>query len=286
MSEVVELAHAKVNVVLRVLGRRDDGDHDIQTLVVPLGLHDVVAVSAADSFAVEVAGERAPELDAAGGESILVRAAERFARAVALPGLPQVRVRLDKRIPVAAGMGGGSADAAALLRALARIHGTDPEVLASVAAEVGADVPALLIGGPVFAEGRGERVASVHGTVTQWVVKPFGVTVRAADAYAWWDEEPVTGPDPGALIGAFETGRIDVVADAAVNDLQPGVAARIPAVGAAIEAFREAGALTSLMTGSGPTVVALASDPAHADRLAAAVRGSIVTAGPPRTMAV
>ena len=286
MSELVELAHAKLNVGLRVLGRRPDGEHDIQTLILPLQLDDVLTVTPAAAFVVEVVGERAAELDAAGGESILVRAAERFAAAVGLPDPPAVRVRLDKRIPVAAGMGGGSADAAALLRALGREHGTEPDRLAQIAAEVGADVPALLVGGPVFAEGRGERVAPVHASVTQWVVKPFGVTVRAADAYAWWDQDPVTGPDPGALVGAFETGRLDVVADAAANDLQPGVVASIPAVGAAIEAFRGAGALTALMTGSGPTVVALASDPAHADRIAAAVRGSIVTAGPPRTMAV
>ncbi|HYJ60739.1 MAG TPA: 4-(cytidine 5'-diphospho)-2-C-methyl-D-erythritol kinase [Actinomycetota bacterium] len=284
MTAIVERAHAKLNVCLRVLGRRDDGDHDIQTLILPLELHDVITVTPADAFAVSVDGERADDLSAAGGESILARAAARFVEATGLADLPPVHVRVDKRIPVAAGMGGGSADAAALLRVLGARDSTEPERLAAIGASVGADVPALLAGGPVFAEGRGERVAPVHGTTTHWVVKPFGLTVRAADAYGWWDEAPVTGPDPGALVGAFETGRLDVLADAATNDLEAGVAARHPAVGHAAAVFREAGALTALMTGSGPTVVALAADPAHADRLAAAVRGAIVTSGPPRTM--
>jgi 4-diphosphocytidyl-2-C-methyl-D-erythritol kinase len=181
-------------------------------------------------------------------------------------------------------MGGGSADAAAVLRVLARENGIDDETLQGIAATTGADVAAMLATGPVYAEGRGERVAPVYGVTTHWVIKPFGFTVRTPDAYAWWDDHPVTGPDAGALLGAYETGNLEVVADAATNDLQPAVAARHPAVGHAIDAFTDAGALTAFMTGSGPTVVALARDPGHADVLATAARGAIVTSGPPRTM--
>jgi 4-diphosphocytidyl-2-C-methyl-D-erythritol kinase len=281
---VVERAHAKLNVFLRVLGRLDDGYHDIQTLILPLELHDTVTVEPATGFSVTVEGERAADLEHAGGESIVRHAAERFAAETGLGGPPAVHVHIEKRIPVSAGMGGGSADAAAVLRVLAREHGIDDETLQRIAATTGADVAAMLATGPVYAEGRGERVAPVHGLTTHWVIKPFGFTVRTPDAYAWWDEGPVTGPDPGALLGAYETGNLEVIADAAANDLQRAVAARHPAIGHAIEAFVGAGALAALMTGSGPTVVALARDPRHADALAAAVRGTIVTAGPPRTM--
>ncbi len=280
----VERAHAKLNVFLRVLGRRDDGYHDVQTLILPVELHDVVTVTPADTFTIQVIGVRADDLAATGGESIVRRAAEAFAAEAGLGSLPAIRVTIEKRIPVAAGLGGGSSDAAALLRILEREHGMDRDRLLGVAAAVGADVPAMVLAEPVFADGRGDHVVPVHALTTHWVVKPFGVTVRTPDAYAWWDDEPVTGPDPGALLGAFETGNLEIVADAAHDDLQPGVVARHPAVAHAIAAFVEAGALAAFMTGSGPTVVALARDPMHADRLSVAVKGSIVTAGPPRTM--
>ena len=247
----------------------------------------MLTVTPAAAFVVEVVGERAAELVAAGGESILVRAAERFAAAVGLADPPAVRVRLDKRIPVAAGMGGGSADAAALLRALGREHGTEPERLAAIAAEVGADVPRAPRRRPRVRRGpRGARRAGprhrhpvgreavrghrprrrrvrVVGPGSRHRAGPRRARGRVRDRYVstWSPTPPRTTSSPGSSRAS-------------------------PAVGAAIEAFRGAGALTALMTGSGPTVVALASDPAHADRIAAAVRGSIVTAGPPRTMAV
>src|SRR5207342_2840221 len=109
------------------------------------------------------------------------------------------RITVDKRIPVAAGLGGGSADAAATILALDQLHGSalGPDALLEAAAAVGSDVPALLLGGAVFGEGRGERVVPVHAVSTHWVVRPFPIAVRAADAYAWWDAEPRTGPDAG-----------------------------------------------------------------------------------------
>ena len=95
-------------------------------------------------------------------------------------------------------MGGGSADAAAALRALDRLQGSalDPDALHEVAARVGSDVPALLAGGAVFAAGRGERVHPVHVQTTSWVVKPLGFAVRTPDAFAWWDAEVPPAPTP------------------------------------------------------------------------------------------
>ncbi len=281
MSEVVqERAPAKLNVFLRVLGRRSDGYHDIETLILPLDLCDVVTVEASEALTIQVVGPRAHDLSMAGGESLTGRAVEAVASAVG-PAAAAVRITLEKRIPVAAGMGGGSADAAAVLRALGRLHGVGGDALTEIAATIGSDVPALLHGGPVFATGRGERVVPVHAPTTTWVIQPFAFGVRSEDAYAWWDGDPSTGPDPGAVIAALETANLELLGSALFDDLQPGVAARHPEVAVAIDAAGAAGAAGAAMTGSGPTVVALARHAVHAASLERAMPGSFVVSGPP-----
>ena len=105
--------------------------------------------------------------------------------------------------------------------------------------------------------------------------------IRTLDAYEWWDEEGATGPDPGALIAAAETGNLELLGSALFNDLQAPVASRHPQVLEGIESFRRAESLGEVMSGSGPTVAALARDRAHADLLAAVVPGSIVVSAPP-----
>jgi 4-diphosphocytidyl-2-C-methyl-D-erythritol kinase len=282
-------AHAKLNVFLRVLGRRPDGFHDIETLILPLELHDVVEVRLADAIEVDVHGPRADELADAGGEGLAGTAARALADACGDGHAHGARVSIDKHIPVAAGLGGGSADAAATLLALRELWscGIDDERLAAIAADVGSDVPGLLLGEPVFCAGRGEQVHVAHAQTTNWVVRPLPFAIRAADAYSWWDDdEEQTGPDPGALVAAVEAGNDELTGDALENDLQPSVVRRHPEVGDAIDAFVEAGALGAIMCGSGPTVVALARHLGHADRLAGAVDGSFVTSGPPRTMSI
>ena len=164
MSSVTRHAHAKLNAFLRVLGPREDGFHDIQTAILPIELHDVVTVEEHDAaLVIEVTGERAEELEGAGGESLAGRAAHAWASAAGV-GAPRARIVIEKRIPVAAGLGGGSADAAATILALDELFGTalTPEAILEVAAEVGSDVCALVVGGPVFADGRGEHVLALH----------------------------------------------------------------------------------------------------------------------------
>jgi 4-diphosphocytidyl-2-C-methyl-D-erythritol kinase len=108
--------------------------------------------------------------------------------------------------------------------------------------------------------------------------------VRAPEAYGWWDADGETGPDPGVVIAAIEAGNDETLGPALFDDLQAPVAARHPEIARTVEAFLEAGALGAAMTGSGPTVVALARHVAHADQLCDAVPGSFVASGPPRTM--
>ncbi len=285
---VTRRAHAKVNVFLRVMDRRDDGFHDLETVVLPISLHDVVtateAVPGEVSIEVEGDAELARLVSTVPGENLAGRAVEALARRMDRDGsAPGVSLRLDKRIPVAAGLGGGSADAAAALLAVDEVWscGLDEFALAELGAALGSDVPAMLADEPVLASGRGERLIAVHAASIWWVLKPFGFGVSAADAYAWWDDAPVTGPDPGVLIAALEIGDVELLGHALFNDLQPGVVAHHPEVERTIDAFLEAGALGAFMSGSGPTVAALARHLGHADTLAAAVPGSIVVSGPP-----
>jgi 4-diphosphocytidyl-2-C-methyl-D-erythritol kinase len=193
-------------------------------------------------------------------------------------------IRIAKRIPVAAGLGGGSADAAATLLALNDLWGCslDHDGLLSIGERIGSDVPAMLAGGPVMVRGRGEQIVPVHVATTWWVIKPFGFPTRSPDAYRWWDEHGGTiGPDPGILVAAAETGNVDLLGHALFNDLEEPVSQRHPEIAETKRAFLEAGALGAIMSGSGPTVVALARHMGHADRLAVAVPGSFVVSGPP-----
>ena len=293
---VTRRAYAKINVFLRVIGRRDDGFHEIESVVLPISLHDVVTATAVDhgsapadrarGISVQIEGD--PELtrrvSTELGQNLAGRAALALAERAGLDAdLAGIALRVDKRIPVAAGLGGGSADAAATLRALDELWGTDigDAALRDLATQLGSDVPALLAGEPALVSGRGERLIPVHTAHTWWVLKPFAFEVSAADAYEWWHDAPVTGSDPGVLIAALETGDVELLGDAVFNDLQPGVVARHPQVGMTLDEFAEAGALGAIVSGSGPTVAALARHIGHADSLAAAVPGSIVVSGPP-----
>jgi 4-diphosphocytidyl-2-C-methyl-D-erythritol kinase len=275
-------AHAKLNIFLRVLGRRDDGYHDIETLLVPISLADHVTVEPSDELTLLLEGPAAEGLPV-GDANLALRAARALAAEAGGAETRGARITIDKRIPVAAGLGGGSADAATTLLLLDELWGTGMgrEGLARLAAEVGSDVPAVLLGEPAYVRGRGDIVEPVLLQTTTWVVRPFGFGVSSADAYGWWDEAAATGPDPGALIAAAEAGNDELLASALYNDLQGPVAARHPEIFETVAAFTEAGARGAVMSGSGPTVAALCSF-ASAQDIADAVPGSFVVDAPPR----
>ena len=278
---VTRAAHAKINVFLRVLGARADGYHELESLVLPLSLADDVTVTEAARLAVDVHGD-AKDVPA-GGMNLALVAALALAETCGEPRRG-ADIAIAKRIPVAAGMGGGSADAAAALHALNELWGCglDRETLMTIGERVGSDVPAMLAGEPVLMRGRGERLTPVRVATTWWVVRPFGFPTRSPDAYRWWDEDgAVSGPDPGALIAAAEVGNVELLGHALYNDLEAPVARRHPEVADAKAAFLDAGAPGAVMSGSGPTVVALARHLGQADRLAEAVPGSFVVSGPP-----
>lgn len=276
-------APAKVNVFLRVLAAREDGYHDLESLVVPISLADGVTVRSADRLHVEVRGAQALAGDVpVGGLNLALVAA--LALADACPDAGGALVEIDKRIPVAAGLGGGSADAAATLLALNRLWGCDldPATLGGVAERIGSDVPALLLGGPVLMSGRGEILAPAEVASFWWVVVHFDFGVRSPDAYRWWDEDGgVTGPDPDPLLDAAAAGDAEALGPLLFNDLEAVVARRHPAVGEAKQLLVAAGALGALMSGSGSSVVGLARDRDHAEQMASGFENALVASGPP-----
>jgi 4-diphosphocytidyl-2-C-methyl-D-erythritol kinase len=237
-------------------------------------------VEPADGLTVSLAGPLAAEVPV-DEANLALRAARAVAAEAGGADPPGAHITIEKRIPVAAGLGGGSADAAATLLLLDELWsaGLRSDGLAPLAAGIGSDVPALLLGEPAYAHGRGELVAPVLVQPTTWVVKPFAFGMSSTDAYAWWDEGGASGPDPGALIAAAESGNDALLGSALFNDLQGSVADRHPEIAETIDAFVGAGAHGAVMTGSGPTVVALCSF-ATAEDVADEVPGSFVVDTP------
>jgi 4-diphosphocytidyl-2-C-methyl-D-erythritol kinase len=279
---ITRVAQAKINVFLRVLGARDDGYHDLESLVVPISLGDRVTVTEDERLWVDVTGERrATDGVPVGGLNLALVAA--LALADACGDARGAHVVIEKSIPVAAGLGGGSADAAATLLALNDLWACrlDVAALAEVGARVGSDVPAMLIETPVVMSGRGDVLAPATVGLLPWTLAHHGFCVRSPDAYRWWDEDGgVSGPDPDALLEAAAAGDAERLGPLLFNDLEGPVAARHPEIAATKRALLDAGALGAVMTGSGSTVVALARDEAHAETLASRFEGAVAASGP------
>ena len=272
-------AHAKVNLFLRVISTREDGYHEIESLVVPISLADRIVVRPAEELRVEIVGEPA---FSPGGLNLALVAALALADACAEAG--GALVEIEKRIPVAGGLGGGSADAAATLLALNELWGceVDAATLEQIGERVGSDVPAMLFRESVLMGGRGERLAPAEVPPFHWVLIRLGFGVRSPDAYRWWDEDGGgTGPDPDALLAAATAGDAEALGPLLFNDLERPVAARHPEIGEATRGLIEWGALGAIMSGSGSSVIGLARDEAHARELAAGFERAEPVVGPP-----
>ena len=194
---VAARAHAKINLDLRVLGTRVDGFHELRTVFQAVALHDTVTC-------VPREGPLAIECDVAGVPldhgNLVWRAADVLWRSIRRLGAPRdVLIRLDKRIPLQAGLGGGSADAAATLLALTRLWRVPVRAsqLTDIAATLGADVPFFLSGGTALGLGRGDEVYPLADLPRHWIVLVIpGFGVSSADAYKWYDEERDLGRGP------------------------------------------------------------------------------------------
>ena len=216
------------------------------------------------------------------GRNLALQAAEQWVEARPAAG-QAAEVTVEKRIPVAAGLGGGSADAAAVLRAMNELWGRPfaPEDLAVMGARIGSDIPALLDGGAVVMRGRGEMVQPATVAEMWWVLVPQAFPVATADAYRWWDRDGgPTGADPSPLLEAAASGAVGDVATLMFNDLEGPVVRRHPALEDVRSALLRAGALGAILCGSGATVAGLARDEAHARAIAAEIPSAIAVSGP------
>lgn len=265
-------APAKLNLRLRVLGRRADGFHAIETLLVRLRLADSVELETdGDGIELEVEAQAAGLGAVPSDETNLCwRAARLLYDAIGRP--PAVRIRLTKRIPAAAGLGGGSSDAAAVLVGLNRLLGEplDPPSLVGLAGRLGSDVPFFAAETPsALAWGRGQRVLPIAPPPARPVVIVVpDLGISAADAYGWWSEDaaaneapPEILPDPDRLTSWSTIERL------AANDLAGPIERRRPELAAARRALESAGATVALLCGSGSCVAGVF--PAEADRDAA-----------------
>src|SRR5512144_992689 len=275
---------AKVNLHLGVGARRADGFHDLVTVYQALSLTDEVTVERADELSVVVHGEGA-RLVPADATNLAARAALALARRAGVP--PAVRVVIRKGIPVAAGMAGGSADAAGALVACDALWGTELSraELASVAATLGSDVPFALYGATALGTGRGERVTPVltRGTY-HWVLALAAEGLSTAAVYDRLDRlrgEPAPAPaaprppaPPRPLLAALRAGDPVALGRALVNDLQPAAVSLRPRRRAVLQVAEARGVLGAVVSGSGPTVALLARSEAHAVGITAALAGA------------
>lgn len=258
-------APAKVNFVLDVLSRRPNGYHDVAMLMVRLSLHDRITVALTDGDAVVAT---CPGLVLAPGEeNIAVRAARLFLEQTGLRG--GVAIRIDKRIPAAAGMGGGSSNAAAVLLALNDLTGShlSRSELHSLGVRLGADVPFFLCGEmAAWATGIGEVLQPWRGLPPCWLVL---VNPRFAVPTAWvYQNLRLTRPVRTTKIPRFPE-RVDDLAGLLRNDLEAVTSARHPEIGVMKAHLLQSGAVGALMSGSGPTVFGLFAEEAVAQRAAA-----------------
>lgn len=280
-------APAKINVHLAVGPLRPDGFHDLRTVYLAVSLHDTVTARPGDGLSLEVEGEGS---DAATGadavptdrRNLVWRAAELLARSAGVPA--DAALGITKAIPAAAGLAGGSADAAAALVALDALWGTRAgrEDLLALAAQLGSDVPFSLLGGVALGTGRGEQLspALARGS-TSWVlgIAPTGLSTPAV--YGELDRLRAEGRAAPArdsaggdrVLAALRTGSATDLAAALGNDLQAAAVSLRPDLRRALRAAEQAGALAALVSGSGPTVAALAPDADAAVRLAAVLAG-------------
>lgn len=252
---IIETAPAKLNLALHVRARRPDGYHELETLFAFVEYGDQVRVAAADADSFTVTGAFSGDL-ASEGDNLVTRAAARFGERF---GGGAHAIVLEKRLPVASGIGGGSADAAATLRALGRLHDIATDAMFDIADSLGSDVPACLLGRTAIGRGRGELLEPVPGRAgTPVLLVNPGVAVSTSDVFRLWDgvDRGALGPDP--LMGR--------------NDLQAPAETLAPAI-AEVAALLHAqpGAMLARMSGSGATCFALFDTQAQCDAAAAAL---------------
>jgi 4-diphosphocytidyl-2-C-methyl-D-erythritol kinase len=272
---------AKINLHLGVGPLRDDGYHELNTVYHAISLFDELTARPGDTLTLTMEGEGAGQL-ALDDSNLVIRAA----RALAAHGgvAAHARLHLRKQIPLAGGLAGGSADAAATLIACDALWGLgmSRDELATVGAGLGSDVPFLLYGGTALGTGHGESVSPVlaRPSLWHWVVAVADGGLSTPDVYreldklraGAWPPAPLGNADE--LLAALRQRHPDVLGAVLANDLQPAALSLRPALADVIKAGYDAGAVAGIVSGSGPTCVFLATDAGHAESVAAGLRAA------------
>ena len=269
---------AKINLHLGVGPLRADGFHELNTVYHAISLFDELTARAGDMLTLTMEGEGAGAL-ALDESNLIIRAARALAARARVPA--HARLHLRKSIPLAAGLAGGSADAAATLVACDQLWGTglSRDELADVGATLGSDVPFLLHGGTALGTGHGETVSPIlaRPTTWHWVVALADTGLSTPEVYGKLDTlraspfPPKALADADELMGALRQRDPAVLGAALGNDLQSAALALRPELAEVLAAGERAGALAGLVSGSGPTCVFLAADAPDAERIAATV---------------
>ncbi|MFI6227805.1 4-(cytidine 5'-diphospho)-2-C-methyl-D-erythritol kinase [Micromonospora echinospora] len=273
---------AKINLHLGVGPLRADGYHELNTVYHAISIHDELTARRGDTLTLTMEGEGAGEL-ALDDSNLVIRAARALAAQTGRPA--HARLHLRKQIPLAGGLAGGSADAAATLVACDALWGTglSRDDLAVIAAGLGSDVPFLVHGGTALGTGRGEAVSPVlvRPTSWHWVVAIADGGLSTPEAYRELDRLRDTGDAPApigstdALLAALRQRDPAVLAAVLGNDLQAAALSMWPALADTLRAGEAAGALAGIVSGSGPTCVFLTKDADDAERVA----GELTAAG-------
>lgn len=280
---ILEAAYAKLNLFLEVTGKRRDGYHELVSVMQTVSLADTLTFRACAGNTARLCGELAGS--PAGGENLVIRAAnaffERLGRSFG------VDIVLQKRIPAAAGLGGGSADAAATLRGLNRMAGEPftPDTLREIALLLGADVPFLIEGGTALCHGIGERITPVQARVGgAFVIAIRGEGVSTPAAFAALDRlfadytAYVPQNEPNELLSAFEAGGLQRAAPYLYNSFEEAILPIRPAARELKAALLAAGAAVAQMSGSGPAVFGWFEEKNAAQRAAKSLLSAGATA--------
>ncbi len=265
----------KVTLLLNILGKRPDGFHELETVLLPVGLHDELSFEPVESGIEFTCSDASLPVD---GSNLVVKAASGFFARMSAGG---ARIHLEKRIPAAAGLGGGSGNAATTLLGLNELFGRPlgEAALVEIASTLGSDVPFFLQHGPALAIGRGERVTSLQpfaclAKVWLVLVRPnFGVSTPWA--YQQLAQHPAAlNGRPGRaaeLVEALRAGELPRAGGLLHNSLEAPVLAKYPLLEMFQQFFRRRGALAALMSGSGSTTFALFADEVGAKAAADAI---------------
>lgn len=270
--KILEKAPAKINLSLDVLGRRSDGYHEVRMVMASIDLADRIECSELpdDRIVLHSSVPYVPEDE----RNFAFQAARLVKQKFGIRRGLQLIIR--KRIPVAAGLAGGSSDAAAAIRAVDRLWhlGMSYDAMLDLARQIGSDVAFCIKGGTALASGRGEKVSPLPPLPPCWVVlvKP-AVSVATGQIYKEWDNRPAVHPDVDAMVRAIENQDFDAICSLLGNTLEPVTMEKVEEIAKIKAHMRQIGAEGILMSGSGPTVFALTRHESRMQRLFNGMKG-------------